>query len=198
MSNIRCYMEEEKLQFNIFYKTVNWVSSKKFHTTNSFSQNVTFVFTKKGTYLPIQNNVKQNFLQHCLRTKLLKMFQSVFYLLKIAIHNVMKTNKNCWFFFILPRSINYNTKEFECSLRSEMNYMDSTLFKCFAWIDGLVFIKNYICTSEFSTKHLYIFEKYAAITQLYFNVIKTSFPLAKITHILQPGSFFDTRNTSGS
>ena len=98
MSNIRCYMEEEKLQFNIFYKTVNWVSSKKFHTTNSFSQNVTFVFTKKGTYLPIQNNVKQNFLQHCLRTKLLKMFQSVFYLLKIAIHNVMKTNKNCWFF----------------------------------------------------------------------------------------------------
>ena len=61
-------------------------------------------------------------------------------------------------FFILPRSINYNTKEFECTLRSEMNYMDSNLFKCFAWIDGLVFQELHT-TSEFSTKHSYDLEK---------------------------------------
>ena len=140
----------------------------------------------------------QNFLQLVLGVSFWKCFNLSFICSKLQFTMLWKQTRIVDFFFILPRSINYNTKEFECSLRSEMNYMDSTLFKCFAWIDGLVFIKNYICTSEFSTKHLYIFEKYAAITQLYFNVIKTSFPLAKITHILQPGSFFDTRNTSGS
>ena len=137
MSNIRCYMEEEKLRFNIFYKTVNWVSSKKFHTTNSFSQNITFEFTKKRCIFRIMYTWIS-----C--TKGLSFWEYFnLCLFSVAIQNVMKTNKNYGFFFILPRSINSCTKEYECTLRWEMNYMDNTLFKCFAWIDGSIFQELY-------------------------------------------------------